>query len=78
MNSASNSVVHQNNTHAVLLQACDTGELQGFVKKKKKKTTKQSMKARESLKEGLRLHWISIRSTVPKHFKLYKFSKILS
>lgn len=77
MNSASNSVVHQNNTHAILLQACDTGELQGFVKKKKK-TTKQSMKARESLKEGLRLHWISIRSTVPKHFKLYKFSKILS
>ena len=75
MNSASNSVVHQNNTHAILLQACDTGELQGFVKKK---TTKQSMKARESLKEGLRLHWISIRSTVPKHFKLYKFSKILS
>ena len=54
MNSASNSVVHQNNTHAILLQACDTGELQGFVKKKK--TTKQSMKARESLKEGLRLH----------------------
>ena len=53
MNSASNSVVHQNNTHAILLQACDTGELQGFVKKK---TTKQSMKARESLKEGLRLH----------------------
>lgn len=35
MNSASNSVVHQNNTHAILLQACDTGELQGFVKKKK-------------------------------------------
>ena len=56
MNSASNSVVHQNNTYAILLQACDTEELQGFVKKKKKKTTKQSMKARESLKEGLRLH----------------------
>ena len=37
MNSAANSVVHQNNTHAILLQACDTGELQGFVKKKKKK-----------------------------------------
>lgn len=36
MNSASNSVVHQNNTHAILLQACDTEELQGFVKKKKK------------------------------------------
>lgn len=36
MNSASNSVVHQNNTHAILLQACDTGELQGFLKKKKK------------------------------------------
>ena len=36
MNSASNSVVHQNNTHAILLQACDTGELQGFVWKKKK------------------------------------------
>ena len=35
MNSASNSVLHQDNTHEILLQACDTGELQGFVKKKK-------------------------------------------
>ena len=54
MNSASKSVLHQDNTHEILLQACDTGELQGYVKKKK--TTKRSMKARESLKEGLRLH----------------------
>ena len=44
MNSASNSVVHQNNTHAVLLQACDTGELQGFVKKKKNHEAKYESK----------------------------------
>ena len=34
MNSASNSVLHQDNTHKILLKACDMGELQGFVKKK--------------------------------------------
>ena len=44
MNSASNSVVHQNNTHAILLQACDTGELQGFVKKKKNHEAKYESK----------------------------------
>ena len=44
MNSASNSVVHQNNTHAILLQACDTGELQRFVKKKKQKTKNHEAK----------------------------------
>lgn len=44
MNSASNSVVHQNNTHAILLQACDTEELQGFVKKKKNHEAKYESK----------------------------------
>ena len=44
MNSASNSVVHQNNTHAILLQACDTGSYKDLLKKKKNHEAKYESK----------------------------------